>query len=78
MSDIIGDSSEPMAGKAWPFGLLGLLLFAVGVAAWRPIPVGVWHDDGVYMLVAKALAEGQGLVYAGVVDAPPAAKVPPL
>lgn len=64
--------------RAWPFVVLGLGLFAVGVAAWRPVPAGVWHDDGVYMLVAKALAEGQGLVYAGVVDNPPAAKFPPL
>lgn len=64
--------------KGRPFILLGLFLFAVGVAAWRPIPVGVWHDDGVYMLVAKALAEGQGLVYSGVVGSPPAAKFPPL
>lgn len=64
--------------KAWPFVLTGLLLFAVGVAAWRPIPVGVWHDDGVYMLVGKALAEGHGLVYSGVVGSPPAAKFPPL
>lgn len=64
--------------ESWPFILLGLGLFAVGVAAWRPIPAGVWHDDGVYMLVGKALAQGQGLTYAGVVDQPPAAKFPPL
>lgn len=64
--------------SAWPFLLLGLGLFAVAVAAWHPIPSGVWHDDGVYMLVGKALAEGQGLTYAGVVDQPPAAKFPPL
>ena len=64
--------------KAWPFVLLGLLLFAVGVAAWRPIPAGVWHDDGVYMLVGKALSEGMGLVYSGVVGTPPAPKFPPL
>lgn len=73
-----GDSPAAGPDKAWPFLLLGLLLFAVGVAAWRPIPVGVWHDDGVYMLVAKAIAEGKGLVYAGVVGTPPAAKFPPL
>lgn len=54
------------------------MLFGVGVTAWRPVPAGVWHDDGVYMLVGKALAEGRGLVYAGVVDSPPAAKFPPL
>lgn len=75
-----GDIETPTAGpsKAWPFLLLGLALFGVGIAAWRPIPAGVWHDDGVYMLVGKALAEGRGLVYAGVVDTPPAAKFPPL
>lgn len=72
------DSQGAGPERAWPFLLLGLLLFGVGVAAWRPIPVGVWHDDGVYMLIGKALAEGRGLVYAGVVDAPPAAKFPPL
>ncbi|MDH3271711.1 MAG: hypothetical protein OEN56_10280 [Gemmatimonadota bacterium] len=69
-------AAEPI--KAWPFVLLGLALFGVAVTAWRPIPAGVWHDDGVYLLVGKALAEGHGLVYAGVVDAPPAAKFPPL
>jgi len=61
-----------------PFILLGLGLLIVGVAAWRPIPAGVWHDDGVYMLVGKALAGGHGLVYDGVVGTPPAAKFPPL
>ena len=35
----IGDS-------AWPWILLGLALFGVGVASWRPVPAGVWHDDG--------------------------------
>lgn len=71
-----GEGAGP--DEAWPFLLLGLLLFAVGVAAWRPIPAGVWHDDGVYMLVGKALSEGLGLVYAGVVGTPPAPKFPPL
>lgn len=50
----------------------------VGFAAWRPVPAGVWHDDGVYMLVGQALAGGQGLVYDGVVGTPPAAKFPPM
>ncbi|MDX1647592.1 MAG: hypothetical protein R3304_10645 [Longimicrobiales bacterium] len=61
-----------------PFLLLALGLFAASVAAWRPVPAGVWHDDGVYMLVGKAISEGHGLAYAGVVDHPPAAKFPPL
>jgi hypothetical protein len=63
---------------AWPYILLGLGLLGVGIAAWRPIPVGVWHDDGVYMLVGKAIAAGHGFVYDGVAGTPPAAKFPPL
>lgn len=55
---------------------LGVLV--VGVSAWRPVPAGVWHDDGVYMLVGKAIAGGHGLTYDGVVGAPPAAKFPPV
>jgi|SaaInlStandDraft_2_1057019.scaffolds.fasta_scaffold03424_7 hypothetical protein len=61
-----------------PFLLLGLVLVVVAFVAWRPTPAGVWHDDGVYLLVGKALAEGNGLHYTGVVGAPPAVKFPPL
>lgn len=67
-----------MPSRAWPHLLLALALFGVGIAAWRPVPAGVWHDDGVYMLVGKAIAEGHGLTYHGVVGAPPAVKFPPL
>jgi len=62
----------------WPFVLLGLGLLAIALSAWRPIPAGVWHDDGVYMLLGKALGEGEGLRYVGVVGAPPAPKFPPV
>ncbi len=60
-----------------PFILLGVGLFGVGLAFWRPVPAGVWHDDGVYLLIGKALSEGWGLRYLGVVGAPPAVKFPP-
>ena len=47
--------------------LMLALFFAIAVtAAWRPLPTGIWHDDGVYLLIGKALAAGEGLVYAGV------------
>lgn len=65
--------------ESWrPYLLLGLAVLAVGLAAWRPIPAGVWHDDGVYVMVGKALSEGDGLTYQGVVGAPPAVKFPPV
>lgn len=61
----------------WPYLLLGVAILGICVAAWRPVPAGVWHDDGVYMLVGKALAGGHGFTYDGVAGSPPAAKFPP-
>jgi hypothetical protein len=53
------------------------VLLAVGVSFWRPVPAGVWHDDGVYLVIGKSLSEGSGLRYAGVPGAVPAVKFPP-
>lgn len=63
--------------RAWPYVLLGCVLLGVGLTAWQPIPAGVWHDDGVYMLIGKSLGQGEGLRYAGVPGRPPAVKFPP-
>jgi hypothetical protein len=38
-----------------------LITFVIGVAAFRPYPVGIYMDDGVYVILAKAIATGQGL-----------------
>ncbi|MDP2958460.1 MAG: hypothetical protein Q8N53_18680 [Longimicrobiales bacterium] len=65
-------------GRTWPFLALFLGLLGVGLSFWRPIPAGVWHDDGVYMIIGKALSEGQGLRYDGVPGNLPAVKFPPL
>ena len=65
-------------GDRWPFLLLSLALLALGLSFWRPVPAGVWHDDGVYLIIGKALAEGGGLRYAGVPGDVPAVKFPPL
>ena len=45
---------------------------------WEPFPPGIWHDDGVYLLLGRALADGEGLRYAGVSGAPLAPKFPPV
>lgn len=58
--------------------LLGIVAAFWGVWTWNPTPTGIWHDDGVYLLIAKSLASGDGLRYAGVAGTPLAAKFPPL
>lgn len=45
---------------------------------WEPFPPGIWHDDGVYLLLGRALANGEGLRYVGVSGAPLAPKFPPV
>ena len=37
-----------------------ILLGIVYVFAWLAPSVGLYHDDGIYLVTAKALAEGQG------------------
>lgn len=57
--------------------LLGIIVIAC--SAWRLVPVaGVFHDDGVYVITAKALAEGDGYRLISLPDAPPQTKYPPL
>ena len=61
--------------------LPALLALAVGAAAWSaatPYLVGVFHDDGVYALLAKALAEGRGFHYLQLPGSPAATHYPPL
>lgn len=41
-------------------------------------PVGVFYDDAIYLLTAKALAEGHGYVYATIPGMPAAIHYPPL
>lgn len=59
-----------------------LILFAVvlGTAVWaaQPYPVGVYHDDGVYVVLAKAIANGEGYRYLNLPDAPIATHYPPV
>ena len=69
---------EGTSRRAWPFLALALGLLGVGLSFWRPIPAGVWHDDGVYMIIGEALSHGDGLVYGGVPGDVPAVKFPPL
>jgi len=64
-------------GRLIPW-LLALAAFGAVVAAIGPWPVGVFQDDGIYVVLAKSLATGQGYRYLNIPGAPNATHYPPL
>lgn len=53
----------------------------VTLVAWwaaEPYVVGVWHDDGVYALLGRAIADGHGFRHLQLPGAPAAVHYPPL
>ena len=81
---VMTEGSRPEAQSPtstfWPWAPWGLALalLALGLSVWEPFPPGIWHDDGVYVLLGRSLAEGEGLRYVGIPGAPLAPKFPPL
>lgn len=59
----------------WIAALLALLAALLTMTS---DPIGVFNDDGIYLLTAKALAEGQGYVYPHLPGTPPAIHYPPV
>src|SRR6185312_2435622 len=57
--------------------LVAALAFGAAAALARVYAVGVFHDDGVYAILAKSLATGQGFRYLHLPGAPVAAHYPP-
>ena len=53
------------------------LVLAVGLMLVDGLPVGVAHDDGMYVILSKALASGRGYRWIHVPGAPPATHFPP-
>jgi Dolichyl-phosphate-mannose-protein mannosyltransferase len=77
-----------MTGTSWipdehrterliPLVLAALSIVAV-VLSIEPFPVGVFQDDGIYTVLAKSLATGQGFRYLQMPDAPNATHFPPV
>jgi hypothetical protein len=62
--------------------LLSAIVIAVawGIAHWATVPymVGVFHDDGVYALLARSIANGEGFHYSHLAGYPAATHYPPL
>ena len=66
------------ARRAWLLPLLvALAMLGLAVMAIGPWPVGVFFDDGVYAVLAKALAEGKGFRYLHLPGEPGATHYPP-
>ena len=49
-----------MVGRRALLLVWAVLVAAAYLAAWRAPASGFFHDDGLYAVTAKALAEGQG------------------
>lgn len=61
-----------------PAALVAIATLAVGLLTMTPHLIGVFFDDGLYLLVAKAIATGQGYVYPQLPGNPPAIHYPPV
>lgn len=70
---------ESRARSQWRLGLLlvGALALAAGVAVIDSRPVGIVHDDAMYVVLARSLATGNGFRYLNLPGSPPATHFPP-
>ncbi|MEO7456659.1 MAG: hypothetical protein ABIY52_10385 [Gemmatimonadaceae bacterium] len=79
MTAVALTATSARARTSWAIPVLAAALVAAGV--WwslAPYLVGVFHDDGVYALLARSIAEGHGFHYSHLPGAPAATHYPPL
>lgn len=69
--------SHPSRATALAAGVAALIVLAIGIAVVDQYPVGVVHDDGMYMILAKSLATGHGYRYINLPGEPHATHFPP-
>lgn len=62
----------------WMPPLLAIIAATSTILSIGPWPVGVFQDDGIYVVLAKALANGDGYRYTNIPGAPHATHYPPL
>lgn len=79
MTTVALDAAPARVRAAWLVpGLVALLATMVAWWASAPYLVGVFHDDGVYLLLGRAIANGEGFHYLHLPGAPAAVRYPPL
>jgi hypothetical protein len=69
-------TAAPRLAGAVPL-LVAVCTAAVAIWAIEPWPVGVFQDDGIYAMLGKAIASGEGFHYLNLPDAPAATHYPP-
>jgi hypothetical protein len=57
--------------------VVGAVVLVVALATMSPWPVGVYYDDGIYLILGKALATGEGYRYLNLPGHPAATHYPP-
>lgn len=71
------------AAPAWPrsgraaVALTALVVLGIGLAIIDALPVGVFYDDAMYVILAKSLATGHGYRWLNLPGTPPATHFPP-
>lgn len=73
----MSEAARRPRGATWYPIAACAIVGAIAVAAITPVPVGVFWDDGVYLIVAKSLAAGMGYRFLDLPGAPPAVHYPP-
>jgi hypothetical protein len=74
----IVDALEAIASERRGPWIAALVALVAALATMTTDPIGVFNDDGIYLLTAKALAEGQGYVYPHLPGTPAAIHYPPV
>ncbi|HET6679872.1 MAG TPA: hypothetical protein VFG84_01615 [Gemmatimonadaceae bacterium] len=68
------DLTVPGGRTRW---IAAAIVFVIVILAISPLPVGIWVDDGHYVILGKALASGEGLRYINLPGAPSGVHFPP-
>ena len=79
MTPAVRTSRRPQAASLTRYAssLCGVIVIAAAILAIGPWPVGVFYDDGIYLILGKALATGEGLRYLNLPGHPAATHYPP-
>jgi hypothetical protein len=70
-------SNERLARRALPMFVASIAVLIAGLAVVDTLPVGVFFDDGMYVILAKSLATGHGLRWLQLPGTPAATHYPP-